>query len=103
MLIAAIIWGSAFVAQRMSFDAIGPFLFTGLRFLLGALVVLAMIVCVRRPALAELTRCGPNGARQLLGAGGSLGVVLAVSISLQQVGLQYTKIATPGLSVRFMS
>jgi drug/metabolite transporter (DMT)-like permease len=96
MLIAAIIWGSAFVAQRLSFDAIGPFLFTGLRFLLGALVVLTMIVCVRRSALGELSRSGPNGARELLAAGGSLGVVLAVSISLQQVGLQYTKIANAG-------
>jgi drug/metabolite transporter (DMT)-like permease len=96
MLIAAIIWGSAFVAQRLSFDAIGPFLFTGLRFLLGALVVLTMIVCVRRSALAELTKPGPNGARELLGAGASLGAVLAVAISLQQIGLQYTKIANAG-------
>lgn len=96
MLIAAMIWGSAFVAQRLSLDAIGPFLFTGLRFLLGALVVLTMIVCVRRSALAELTKREPGGARELLGAGALLGVVLSVSISLQQIGLQYTKIANAG-------
>ncbi|WP_201643347.1 DMT family transporter [Paraburkholderia metrosideri] len=96
MLIAAVIWGSAFVAQRLSADAIGPFLFTGLRFLLGALVVLTMIVCVRRSALAELSKRGPTGARELLGAGASLGMVLAVAISLQQIGLQYTKIANAG-------
>ncbi|MFM0338658.1 DMT family transporter [Paraburkholderia fungorum] len=96
MLIAAIIWGSAFVAQRLSLDAIGPFLFTGLRFLLGALVVLTMIVCVRRAALAELTKRAPGGARELLGAGVLLGVVLSVSISLQQIGLQYTKVANAG-------
>ncbi|MBB5400700.1 drug/metabolite transporter (DMT)-like permease [Paraburkholderia sp. JPY162] len=48
MLIAAMIWGSAFVAQRLSLDTIGPFLFTGLRFLLGALVVLTMIVRAAR-------------------------------------------------------
>nr|WKF57614.1 hypothetical protein HUO10_002107 [Paraburkholderia busanensis] len=96
MLIAAIIWGSAFVAQRLSLDAIGPFLFTGLRFLLGALVVLVLIVCVRRPALAELTRREPGGARELLGAGALLGLVVAGSISLQQIGLQYTKLANAG-------
>jgi drug/metabolite transporter (DMT)-like permease len=96
MLIAAMIWGSAFVAQRLSLDAIGPFLFTGLRFLLGALVVLTMIVCVRRSSLAELSNHGPGGARELFGAGALLGVVLAVSISLQQIGLQYTKIANAG-------
>src|ERR1700744_5733370 len=96
MLIAAIIWGSAFVAQRLSLDAIGPFLFTGLRFLLGALVVLTLIVCVRRSALAELSKREPGGARELLGAGALLGVVLAASISLQQIGLQYTKVANAG-------
>jgi drug/metabolite transporter (DMT)-like permease len=96
MLIAAIIWGSAFVAQRLSFDAIGPFLFTGLRFLLGALVVLTMIVCVGRTALAELWKPGQGGARELLGAGALLGMVLDVAISLQQIGLQYTKIANAG-------
>jgi drug/metabolite transporter (DMT)-like permease len=96
MLIAAMIWGSAFVAQRLSLDAIGPFLFTGLRFLLGALVVLTLIVCVRRSALAELSKREPGGARELLGAGALLGVVLAASISLQQIGLQYTKVANAG-------
>lgn len=96
MLIAAMIWGSAFVAQRLSLDAIGPFLFTGLRFLLGALVVLTMIVCVRRSALAELTKREPGGTRELLGAGVLLGVVLSASISLQQIGLQYTKVANAG-------
>ncbi|HEX3638262.1 MAG TPA: DMT family transporter [Paraburkholderia sp.] len=96
MLIAAMIWGSAFVAQRLSLDAIGPFLFTGLRFLLGALVVLAMIVCARRAALAELSKREPGGARELFGAGVLLGLVLAASISLQQIGLQYTKVANAG-------
>src|SRR3546814_3888602 len=37
MLITAMIWGTAFVAQRIGMDNIGPFLFTGLRFALGAL------------------------------------------------------------------
>lgn len=96
MLTAAVIWGSAFVAQRLSLDTIGPFLFTGLRFLLGAMVVLAIVVSFRRGALTEFSTRGPTGQRELLGAGALLGVVLAVSISLQQIGLQYTKIANAG-------
>ena len=35
MLLTAIIWGSAFIAQRMGMDSIGPFLYTGLRFTLS--------------------------------------------------------------------
>ena len=44
LLIAALIWGTTFVAQQVVLDNIGPFLYTGLRFLLGALIVLPMAV-----------------------------------------------------------
>src|SRR5690606_4322045 len=40
MLLTALTWGTAFVAQRLRMDAIGPFLYSGLRFALGALVLL---------------------------------------------------------------
>ena len=43
MLLTAIIWGSAFVAQRLGMDHIGPFLYTGLRFALAALVLLPLL------------------------------------------------------------
>ncbi|CAG9256124.1 EamA-like transporter family protein [Paraburkholderia unamae] len=99
MLAAALIWGSAFVAQRLSLDAIGPFLFTGLRFLLGAGVVTAFVLVRRRVAVrpASDSVAAPalfNGA--LLRSGAVLGIVLAVAISLQQIGLGYTKIANAG-------
>ena len=43
MLLTAMIWGSAFVAQRLGMDAIGPFLYSGLRFALAALVLLPVL------------------------------------------------------------
>lgn len=97
MLVAAMIWGSAFVAQRLSLDTIGPFLFTGLRFLLGAAVVSALVFVQRRSA----ARTAPGAQPPLLDAallrsGCVLGLVLAVAISLQQIGLRYTKIANAG-------
>lgn len=101
MLTAALIWGSAFVAQRLSLDAIGPFLFTGLRFLLGAGVVSVFLLARRgaseRGAADSGNAAAPalfNGA--LLRSGTVLGLVLAVAISLQQIGLGYTKIANAG-------
>ncbi|KVR62954.1 multidrug DMT transporter permease [Burkholderia cepacia] len=92
MLAAAAIWGSAFVAQRLSLDVIGPFLFTGLRFLLGALVLVPLLTLntASRAQLAAIRR-----APALL-PGLALGGLLAVSISLQQIGLQYTRIANAG-------
>jgi drug/metabolite transporter (DMT)-like permease len=97
MLIAAMIWGSAFVAQRLSLDVIGPFLFTGLRFLLGATVVVVLLAFLRRPAARQSAKPRPAGHQTaLIGAGALLGLLLALAISLQQIGLQYTKIANAG-------
>ncbi len=93
MLAAAVIWGSAFVAQRLSLSVIGPFLYTGLRFLLGALVLVPLLLtrqCARREIAALAQR--PAG----LLPGLLLGLLLAASISLQQIGLQYTRIANAG-------
>jgi drug/metabolite transporter (DMT)-like permease len=95
MLVAAMIWGTAFVAQRASLDFIGPFLFTGLRFLLGSAVVLAL--CLRpaasgsRSALSALVR-----SPSLAWPGALIGTVLAVAIMLQQIGLRYTLVANAG-------
>jgi drug/metabolite transporter (DMT)-like permease len=98
MLVAAMIWGSAFVAQRLSLDAIGPFLFTGLRFLLGAAVVLVLLLGLRpmRSRVAPTARAAVHGSHSLFVAGAVLGLLLAVAISLQQIGLQYTKVANAG-------
>ena len=39
LLLAAFIWGVAFVAQSVGMDYVGPFTFNGCRFLLGGLVL----------------------------------------------------------------
>jgi drug/metabolite transporter (DMT)-like permease len=93
MLAAAMIWGSAFVAQRLSLDAIGPFLFTGLRFLLGAGIVSLLVFARRRAADVPPP---PVFNAALVRSGGVLGLLLAVAISLQQIGLGQTKIANAG-------
>ncbi|TXC88289.1 DMT family transporter [Paraburkholderia azotifigens] len=95
MLAAAMIWGSAFVAQRLSLDSIGPFLFTGLRFLLGAFVVLIVwSIARRRKPAVSLDAAMPLST--LWRDGTLLGLLVAVSISCQQIGLQYTKVANAG-------
>ncbi|MEX3935507.1 DMT family transporter [Paraburkholderia phymatum] len=100
MLFAAMIWGSAFVAQRLSLDAIGPSLFTGLRFLLGAFVVMIVWSVARRlkPGIPKETTpaIAVSTARKLWRDGALLGLLVAVSISCQQIGLQYTKVANAG-------
>jgi drug/metabolite transporter (DMT)-like permease len=79
LLGTAIIWGSAFAAQRVAAAHVGPFLYNGIRFLLGALV-LAPILVVRgaRPTGTEWR-------------GGLLaGAILVGAAVLQQAGLKFT-------------
>ena len=56
LVLAAAIWGMAFVAQRKSSDAIGPFTFNGIRSLLGGVVLL--------PVIALLDRAGLSGKKK---------------------------------------
>jgi drug/metabolite transporter (DMT)-like permease len=90
------IWGSAFVAQRLGMDSIGPFLYSGLRFGLAALILL--------PVLRWLETRSSNGSRapleplnrQLLRGGVLMGLALALGINLQQVGLLFTSVTNSG-------
>lgn len=92
MLITAMIWGTAFVAQRIGMDNIGPFLFTGLRFALGALALLPLVIYLGRTK----ARHEPFLQRGLLLGGLSMGLALTVGINLQQVGLLFTSVTNSG-------
>jgi drug/metabolite transporter (DMT)-like permease len=52
LLITAIIWGFAFVAQRVGMEYLGPFTFNAARFTLGSLSLLPLLLISRdeRPA-----------------------------------------------------
>lgn len=91
MLLTAAIWGSTFVAQRLGMEEIGPFLYTGLRFGLGALVLLPLLLY--RPAGSAAP--APLSRPLLLG-GALLGLVLTCGINLQQVGLLFTSVTNSG-------
>lgn len=92
MLITAMIWGTAFVAQRVGMDNIGPFLFTGLRFALGAIVLLPLVLHQGRGA----ARHEPFLQRGLLLGGLCMGLALTLGINLQQVGLLFTSVTNSG-------
>lgn len=58
MLIAALIWGTTFIAQTTGMETIGPFGFTGARYLIGALAVLPFAVyeCRKCSLLKEMQK-----------------------------------------------
>lgn len=93
MLLTAMIWGSAFVAQRLGMDAIGPFLYTGLRFALATVVVLPLVILLGRRGADKAPE--PVNRSLLLG-GLIMGLALSLGINLQQVGLLFTSVTNSG-------
>ncbi|MEJ2639527.1 MAG: DMT family transporter [Desulfosarcinaceae bacterium] len=94
LLLTAFIWGFAFVAQRMGMDHIGPFMFNGIRFVLGALVLMPLFLRSRSAAASR--RSAPGSVPGGLWVGISAGGVLFLGASLQQVGLVYTTAGNAG-------
>ena len=94
MLITALIWGSTFVAQRLGMDHIGPFLYTGLRFAIGAITLLPLIWLLRKPAQAG--KRPSRLSRPMLLGSLVLGLVLTLGINLQQIGLMFTTVTNSG-------
>jgi drug/metabolite transporter (DMT)-like permease len=93
LLLAALIWGFAFVAQRAGMRYVGPFTFNGLRFALGTLVLLPWLAAANRrrsPADDSSTR------RQRWIMMALAGLVLFVSANLQQAGLVVTTAGKAG-------
>ncbi len=90
LLLVAIIWGFGFVAQRAGMEHIGPYAFNGIRFLLGGLCLLPLVLRTQTPLLA-VTRRVP-----LVYAGGAAGLVLFAGATLQQLGIQYTTAGKAG-------
>ena len=96
LLLTAAIWGFAFVAQRAGMDYVGPFTFNGVRFALGSLVLVPLILRNsknRNPKGNELTL---EDRKVAIFGGAILGITLFAAASLQQVGLVYTTAGNAG-------
>lgn len=85
LLLASALWGFAFVAQRVGAQYVGPFAFTGVRFALGALVLLPLIVV--RDRVRKVPAARRRAATKAVVVPGILtGTMLTVAINLQQAG-----------------
>jgi drug/metabolite transporter (DMT)-like permease len=91
LLVVAIIWGSAFVAQRIGNAQVGPFTFNAIRFLVGSLVLLPILIWQRlRSQQARAPSLAPSQKNKLWYSGLLLGLLLFGGASLQQLGLVTT-------------
>ena len=93
LLIATVIWGSAFVAQSVG-NVIGPFSFQTIRCML-AVIVLIPVVFLFDKAQGRSFRKGWTD-KKLWKTGLLCGLALFVACSTQQVGLVYTDAGKAG-------
>lgn len=101
LLLTATIWGVAFVAQSVGMDYVGPFTFTSVRSLIGALSLLPVVLLTdsteKKAARARMSDLERSKARRELILGGVLtGLVLFSGASLQQIALKYTTVGKAG-------
>lgn len=115
LFLAAFIWGVAFVAQSVGMDYLGPFSFNCVRSFMGSLVLLPVIWFMDRQKKEKEQDAGMKAAdaedrkenqaaegenarngKVLLTGGLCCGVILTLSTSLQQIGIQYTTAGKAG-------
>ena len=110
LLLGSVVWGAAFVAQRVGMDHLGPFSFNGIRMLLAGVVMIPVTALIERKnalrnrqsdSTAELMdrredetqRVDPKDQRR---AGLLCGFMLFAASSLQQMGLVTTTAGKAG-------
>ena len=94
MLLAAAIWGFAFVAQREGMETMGPFLFNTARFFIGTVFLFPIVWYLSKKNKPQENK--ETSTKKLLFAGFIAGLFLFMASSFQQVGIQYTTAGKAG-------
>lgn len=93
LLLTAVIWGLAFVAQRAGMESIGPFAFNGIRFALGSFSLVPLLFFNRNISKQKKVKAD----KSFIWEGGILcGLFLFAGSSFQQVGIVYTTAGNAG-------
>lgn len=87
LLLTAIIWGFAFVAQSVGIDAMGPFLFNGIRNIIGSVVLLPVILFFKKTGKLEKAF-----TKEAIIGGICCGLCLFFASSFQQLGIQHSTV-----------
>lgn len=99
LLLAAFIWGSAFVAQSVGMDFVGPFTFSTVRSIIGSAVLIPVVLLINYSNKKKgIMPTDGNGMpieredyiKNTIIGGMCCGIVLFVASNLQQAGIQYT-------------
>lgn len=98
LFLTAFIWGTAFVAQSVGMDHLGPFAFNGIRNFIGGIALLPCILLLDKLKLMDE---GTGDKKDLILGGICCGIFLFAASSLQQIGIQYTTAGKAGFITAF--
>ncbi|HYF82477.1 MAG TPA: DMT family transporter [Clostridia bacterium] len=87
LMLTAAIWGFAFVAQRVGMQYVGAFTFNGVRFALGCISLIPLLIYFKNKKSEEAAE---EVSANALIPGIIAGSILFLAASLQQIGLAYT-------------
>ncbi len=100
LFITAIIWGTAFVAQSIGMDYIGPLAFNGARYAVGSFALIPVIIIIGRIKRKKAGTSKKEKAEQIrknelqntIKGGVFCGLIITAASLLQQYGLLYTTV-----------
>ncbi|MGN0383647.1 MAG: DMT family transporter [Eubacterium sp.] len=87
LVLTALIWGIAFVAQSEGGDAIGPYSFNCIRSIIGSAVLMPVIIVLDKLGLSTKRPKTKDEKRKLLIGGLCCGLPLFFATNLQQLGI----------------
>lgn len=98
LFITSLIWGCAFVAQKVGMNHIGPFTFCGIRFLLSAVFLVIIVIARDLLLYKKLTLFTMDKAKRnkMLIGGALCGTSLAIATCFQQYSMQGTSAGKSG-------
>jgi drug/metabolite transporter (DMT)-like permease len=96
LLLTAAIWGGGFVAQRIGMESLGPFTFNAIRFALGALSLLPLLLFGWGRSEKDPCRTFNGATPQVLFGAGLAGLALFMGAAFQQCGIVYTTAGNAG-------
>lgn len=98
LLLTAAIWGLAFVAQKVGAEHVGAFTFNGIRFALGSISLIPLILFLnkKKGENKESKNNDRDSLKHTIKAGIIAGCALFIATSLQQMGVMGTTAGKAG-------
>lgn len=87
LVLTALIWGVAFVAQSEGGDAVGPFTFNGIRSFIGGIVLIPVILFLDKKKPSDKKPVDKKDKKRLAVGGCCCGLALFFASSFQQMGI----------------